>query len=301
MMLAMLRQPRLLVMTATATALSGCAAEPPPDETSAQIVALLSDGPPPERVVSLIPAVTELIVTLGQADRIVGLSQGDSVPGRDSIPSVGGMLNPSYEQLLQIQPDLVVAWAGSRVVLSRLQVLGIRALGVEVETLEDSFATLAALGVLFNVSERADSIRTAIDSGILMVRQAVATFEPRSVFYVVWDDPPITTGPGTYINELIEMAGGRNVFVDAVDKWPTVSFEAIVSRNPDVVIWPRTSGADPAQQMMGVGWREVEAVRSGNVAIVDATRFNSPGPQIVEVVRELSRILHPEVDLGQVD
>lgn len=287
-----------LLLTAALALTVSCAGEVPRQESRGQRAdSIPGNDPAPERVVSLIPAVTELLVALGAGDRLIAVSESDSTLGTDSLPSVGATLNLSYERLIEIDPDLVIVWAGSAALLNRLSVLGMRGLGVEAETLEHMYASLDVLGRLFERSERADSISDSIRRGLQSVRDAVATLDKPSVFYVVWDDPPITTGSGTFINELIEIAGGRNIFADAVDKWPSVTFEAIVHRDPDVVIWPRSShGIDPVQRMAGAGWREVGAIQESNVVVVDGSRFNRPGPGVVEAVRELAAVLHPEVD-----
>jgi iron complex transport system substrate-binding protein len=114
--------------------------------------------------------------------------------------------------------------------------------------------------------------------------------------YVVWGDPPMTAGARTFVDEVIRIAGGRNVFDDAPIQWPTVGFEAIVERSPEVIIWPHgeVGGADLDEIAERPGWRDVAAIQARRVVFVDADLFNRPGPGVVEAARELARRLHPD-------
>ena len=128
---------------------------------------------------------------------------------------------------------------------------------------------------------------------LVAVSESTAGREHPSIYYVVWHDQPTTAGPATFINELIEIAGGRNVFADAPAQWPQVSLETIVSRQPDVIVLP--SGDDQTLDLRRlrarVGWRDLRAVREGRVIHVDAELFNRPGPRVAEAARQLAQLL----------
>lgn len=253
---------------------------------------------PARRIISLIPSVTETIVALGAADRLVARSEFDHDPVLAHLPSVGEGLTPSLEQLAMLQPDLVIAWPANpaRSVLGRLEDLGIAVYAPEIQNLNDIRRTTGELGELLDLEAAADSLIAAIDAGLEEVRRAVAGRDRPEVFYVVWYDPPTTAGPGTYISELIEIAGGVNMFADAPGLWPQVSLEEVVRRSPDIVLVAQTERnlIDVESLRSAPGWRELAAVRDGYVIQIDANLYNRPGPRVTKAARDLALTLHPD-------
>lgn len=253
---------------------------------------------PTRRVVSLIPSVTEVIQALGAGDRLVARTDYDTDPALADLPSVGRGLTPSLERLTMLQPDLVVSWPDniSRSITTRLADLGIDVYTPEIQTLADMYETTRALGRRLGTEGAADSLVDGIRNELQALRAALEGRPPRTVFYIVWYDPPTTAGPGTYIHELIEIAGGTNAFADARALWPQVSLEEVVRRQPDMLIVPKGTGLDLDVKRLhtSVGWRDLRAVREGRIAEVDAELFGRPGPRVGEAARRLARILHPE-------
>jgi iron complex transport system substrate-binding protein len=251
------------------------------------------------RIVSLLPSVTEILVALGAGDRLVARTDYDTDPTLALLPSVGGGLNPSLERLTLLRPDLVVGWSGDHS-LDELARHGVLVYRPQSQTLADVRCTMLRLGRALGLETAADSLTGAIDGELAGVRRAVQGRPRPSVFYVVWFDPPMTAGPGTFLDELIDIAGGQNVFADAPSPWPTVSLEGIVRRQPAVVIVPR--GERGAERSAGLrttpGWRDLRAVRAGRVIEVDADVFNRPGPRVGKAARTLARLLHPEAFLA---
>ncbi len=251
------------------------------------------------RVISLIPSVTETIVALGAADRLIARTDFDVAPALAHLPSVGQGLTPSLEQLVLLEPGLVVAWPDNttRSVIARLTELGVDTYSPSVQTLADLRSTTRTLGVKLGLERSADSLIAEIDSQLADVRRAVAGRDRPSVFYVVWYDPPTTAGPGTYISELLEIAGGRNLFGDAPGMWPRVSLEEVVRRQPDIVIFSQTEDMPVELDHIStaVGWGQLEAIQKGSVAIVDANLINRPGPKVADAARRLAEIIHPDI------
>ncbi len=257
-----------------------------------------SPAGPPRRLVSLIPSATETILALGAGDRLVARTDFDIDPRLAHLPSVGEGLTPSLEQLTLLAPDLVVAWPDnpSRSVIGRLAEMGVAVYTPEIQTLADMRRVTRELGELLDLREDADSLIAAIDSALEATRRAVVARRQLSVFYVVWYDPPTTAGPGTYIHELIGIAGGRNIFADAPGRWPQVSMEEVVRRQPEFILLSQTEERpiDVARLSSAVGWRELEAVREGRVVRIDANLYNRPGPRVTEAATRLARLLHPD-------
>jgi iron complex transport system substrate-binding protein len=257
----------------------------------------------PQRIISLIPSATETIVALGAADRFVARTNFDVDPALSHLPSVGEGLTPSLEQLTILEPELVIAWPdnASRSVIGRLEQFGVQVYSPEVQSLADLNEATLELGRILDLEAAADSLVNAIDAGLRSVRDAVAAREPTSVFYVVWYDPPTTSGSGTFIDELIELAGGRNVFSDAPGLWPQVSMEEVVRRQPDIILISQTESTPIDIERFGsaVGWRELRAVREGRIVQVDADLYNRPGPRVAEAAGKLARLLHPAAFNGE--
>ncbi len=255
----------------------------------------------PRRIVSLIPATTEAVIALGAGDRIVARTDYDTQPQLDSLPSVGGGLTPSLEWLVSRLPDLVIAWPdnGSRDVVDRMEAAGLTVYAARPERLTDVRRTLRNLGTLLGRPEAADSMLAAIDAGLDSVRAAVAGLPRPEVLYLESHDPPLVVGSGTYIDDLLGVAGAHNVFADADAPWPQVALEEIVRRQPDVIVLPsfNPDRPDTAWLRTAPGWRALRAVRAGRVHVVPESRFSRPGPGVAAVARQLARLLHPDAPL----
>lgn len=178
--------------------------------------------------------------------------------------------------------------------------MGVAVYTPKVQTLRQVYTTTRELGELLGLSRVADSLVAAIEGELSAVRATVEGRPRPSVFYVVWYDPPTTASTGTYIDELITIAGGRNLFADAPGLWPQVSMEEVVRRQPDIVLLSENADNPVDVKMLraAVGWRELRAVREGRVQTVDANLYNRPGPRVTEAARRLAKILHPDAMPG---
>lgn len=253
---------------------------------------------PARRVISLIPAQTGVITILAGADVVIARTAWDRQPELQHLPSIGNALTPSVEWLAALRPDLVVAWpdAQSRDVVRRLGDVGIPVYASRVESIAEIRSMIERLGVLLGADARADSLRTALDAQLDSVRAYVADRPRPSVLYLLNADPPMAAGPGTYIDELIEVAGGRNAFGDLRQLWPQISLEEIVRRQPDVVIRPSEAALDsPLTGMRDrPGWRELPAVQHGRVHAVDPDFYNRPGASVGAAARRLAELIHAD-------
>jgi iron complex transport system substrate-binding protein len=253
------------------------------------------------RVISLVPSATDMMVALGVADRLVARTDYDTGAWAATVPSVGGMIDPSMERIVALKPDLVLVMrdSSSAAVTTQLATLGIPVEQFRQASFEDVRETLARLGTLFAVRGRADSLREAIDDTLAAVRSRVAGKRRIRVFFVAWPSPLITTGGGTFVDSLITVAGGTNVFGDEPIGWPTVSFEALVRRRPDLILWPVGASTGAARERLSSAqWRSLAAVRSGRVAFVDRDLIVRSGPRMGEAGSALARLLHEAPDSG---
>jgi iron complex transport system substrate-binding protein len=248
---------------------------------------------PARRIVSLVPSANETLVGLGAAGRLVGRTDFDEGPALDSLPSVGGGLDPNLEKLAALRPDLVIGWETHKPQLrERLAELGIPVFAVKTEDTTDVFRTIRNLGRLTGRGAPPPPLATRLRAEIEAVRASVEGLPRPSVLFVVWNDPPMTAGPGTFVMQLVGVAGGKPVFPDLTELWPTVSMEQIVRRQPDVVVIPVGESGTPRFDARSPGWRELKAMRSP--VLIPAGLVNRPGPGVGETARRLRDALHPE-------
>ena len=289
-----------LVLAAGFPLLASCA---PADGTGPPGVTVTDDtgrtvslSGPARRVFSVLPSLTESVAVL-DPDVLIARTRFDQAPELAHLPVLGGTIRPNLEALARLEPDLFISWddPGQHTVADRVEALGIPVYRANVQTIADVRSHLRRLGVLLGRVGHAEEAIALLDQAIERVAAAVRGRDRVPVYYSVWHDPPQTTGPGTFIDEVIEHAGGRNVFGDASRAWPQVSLEAIVQRDPDALVVARHSADEAgAPWLDGPGWRELKAVRAGRYLVVDGDLFNRPGPRVAEAALMLARFLHPE-------
>jgi iron complex transport system substrate-binding protein len=261
-------------------------------DDAGQVVAL---DAPAARVVSLVPSVTDVLLALELDDRLIARTEYDLDPRLDSLPSVGPGLTPNIEWLASRAPDLVIAWRDveGRALVERLAELGIPVYASRLEDVTTALTTITRIGVLVGEEVRADSLRRAIQARLDSVRSANRSSARPTVLYLVGGDPPYAPGPGTFVHELIEIAGGANVLADLADGWHSVSTEEVVRRDPDLIVLPvhaDESGVAAALSRRA-GWRDLRAVRTGQVHEVDGELFGRPGPRLDRAAGALADLL----------
>ena len=247
---------------------------------------------PATRIVSLMPTVTDLVIALGHADRLIARTEYDVDPAIAHLPSIGGGLTPSVEWLASQKPDLVVSWPdnASRSLVGKIEAAGIPVYAARTEVVADALRTIRHLGILLAATSAADSLARSIAAALDSTRASVAGKRPVRAAYVLAVQPPTVAGPGTFIDELMRIAGGENVFGDIARPWPEVNLEEIIRRDPDVIVLARESASDPQLLLETLpGWRELRAVRAGHVHRVSPDYFNRSGPYMPRAARELSQ------------
>lgn len=244
----------------------------------------LSTSAPRARVVSLVPALTDIALALGAAHQIVGRTRFDTDVRLERVPSVGGTVDANVEAILDAAPDLVITWADVdvRALTGTLESFGVSVYAARSHSVADFARHARALGALLGRGAEADSLIRRIDAGLAAVRDPVADSVRPSVLFVIWPRPLVTTGSGTFVDELIRLVGARGVFDDLDDPWPTVSIETVLERDPDLIVIASEDvhGAVPAWIGRHPLWRGLSAVRDGRVHLVDGDLFNRPGPRM---------------------
>jgi ABC-type Fe3+-hydroxamate transport system substrate-binding protein len=248
---------------------------------------------PPRRIVSLIPATTELVFALGAGDRLVGRTAWcDFPPEAARVPNLGNGIGPNLEAVVGVHPDLVLLYksAANRDAAERLRGLRIPTLELATDRMEDFDRIARLLGRALGVGERAESlvVRTERDLASATVRPSALPPSRPSIFILAWDRPPMTIGRGSFLSEIVERAGARNIFDDLADPSAPVSVEAVVSRDPEYILVSGT--AEPAIASRPE-WQAVRAVRERRFLHVQGSEYNRPSPRVALAVRELAAAL----------
>lgn len=237
-------------------------------------------GTPPRRIVSVNPTATELLFALGLGARVVGRSAAcDYPPDARRIPSVGGGLPPNLEAVLARRPDLVVLYAGVETAAAarRLRELGVPVLPLRTDRLEDLALASRRLGEAAGIPRSGDSLARALERALARARALEPPAAPRpSVLILAWAEPPVAIGRGSYLHELIELAGGRNALAESDRAAAPVAFEAIVARDPDLVA---AVGEEPTTALARPEWRRVRAVREGRLLRLTEPGLARPSPR----------------------
>jgi iron complex transport system substrate-binding protein len=270
-------------------AFAGCrSAEKPAGEISVVDDAqdTLRLAAPARRIVSLIPATTELLFAIGADSAVVGRTHYCDYPAEaSSVPDLGDGIRPSIEAVIARKPDLVLLYnSGQNAgVAGRLRELGIPAIRINTDALGSVPRVAQMLGKLTGHERAADSLTAVFDTALRSATISPGPHRPK-VLLLVWEQPPMTIGRGSFLNELLERAGGENLFGDVQGTDGVVSIEAVAARNPDMIF---TTAEGPAAFATRPEWQVVRAVRDRRFLRVNGSEFNRPSPRSPQAIREL--------------
>jgi iron complex transport system substrate-binding protein len=266
-------------------------------------------APPPQRIVSLAPSLTETLFALGLGERIVGVTRYCAYPPEAlELPKIGGYLDPSYEALLALQPDLVVLIPSSDETEKRLESLGVRVLRVDQHDVGGVLESITVLATACGVPEEGALLRASVEERLQKVAARIAGApRPRAVVVVGHDvgDGVVRSvwaaGPDTFYDDVLRIAGGVNGVEGGLARYPELSREGLTSIDPDVVLDVIAGLEERGLRVPEIrdSWLklvELRAVREGRVEILDGDVMVVPGPRLPEMVENIARALHPELD-----
>lgn len=248
---------------------------------------------PRSRIVSLNPATTEILFALGAGDRVVGRTHWDGWPPEVlRVPDLGDAIKPSVETVLSARPDLVVLYAtgDNRAAATAFRASNIDVISLRIDRIAEFERATMVLGEIIGEQERARTVVDSVRATLMRVRNATRELAAPTVFMLSWETPLMTIGKGSFLTELVEIAGGRNVFGDLEGPSPQVSFEEVLRRDPRFILGrPETAGKLGANER----WRGLPAVREGRVLVMDTVLVGRPGVRLGEAAVSLARLLHP--------
>jgi iron complex transport system substrate-binding protein len=251
----------------------------------------------PQRIVSLAPGVTETLFALGEGDQVVGVSQYcDYPPAATRLPKVGTFLTPNVEAIAALRPDLIVGpgLSSSRREVRALEAMGYPALTVDDQSLGGIEQSIALIGARTGKEAAARRLLGSIQAHIEGVRARVAGIRPRSVVMLVGHQPMVAVGRGTFLDDLLHLAGGDNIAGLSEQDWPRLSLEYIIAMRPEVIL-DGAMGSD-ANTPAGFWARypTIPAVREHRVFGYPQDPVLHPGPRVWQSLEILARRIHPE-------
>jgi iron complex transport system substrate-binding protein len=264
---------------------------------------------PPERIVSLAPSNTEILFAVGAGDNVVGVTDFCNYPYNFSVwieagnmTSIGNYYGPSVEPIVALNPDLVLATTGSLEAAESLRDLGYNVLVIEPKNISFVSRDILLVGRATNNYDEAVALTSEFEQRIdaVTAKAAEATTTPK-VYHEVWNEPLTSAGPGTFVDELITLAGGENVFNDAETSWPMVSSESIIEKNPDVMVFPdmymgRQNFYETIEAVENrPGWNTITAVQNNTIYEINADIISRSGPRLADALEELAKMIHPEI------
>ena len=260
---------------------------------------------PPRRIVSLVPAVTEMLFAIGAGSRVVGVSSFDKFPPEvNALTRVGALVDPDLERILSLRPDLVVVYATQDELRDQLKRANIGAFVYQHHGLPEISRTMRELSGIVDAGARGTQAADGFDAAIERVRRAVAS-RPRPRTLLVFGREPsalrniyVSGGVG-FLHDALVAAGGRNVFEDVPRESVQASTEMILARAPEAIVELRATalslpGRAEAERAAWQRLASVPAVKSGRISLLSGDHLVSPGPRFAGAVEELARALHPE-------
>ncbi len=268
-----------------------------------------TDEPPAggyRRIISLSPGITETLFAVGAGDRVAGVTRFCNWPTEAAArPNIGGFLDPNYEAIVALRPDLVVMTPYNRALLAEMERLGLRCTVVDQTLLEDILNSVETLGRLSGNGDKARTLRASMQQRIEAVRaRAAALPHPRVLLSSGRDlrakklDEVYIVGRKTFLGDILHLAGGENAFPESAVDYPALSGEAILRLNPDVIV-EFTNGLGElglTREDAIAPWRALPglaAAEQGRIAILDGAQLTIPGPRVVDTLEALAKAIHP--------
>ena len=252
-----------------------------------------------KRIVSLAPNLTEIVFALGEGDHLAGDTDFcDYPPEAAQKPRVGGPVNPNLEQVVALMPDLILA---TKSINRRETVDGLGRIGLPVyvtdpHSVDDMIASIEHIGMVLHSEKNAAPLAKDLRERLSNLDRRLAGTVPRRVLFVVWTDPLITIGRGTFIADALRRAGAHSV-VNVNAEWPRINFEEILRQQPEFLVFATAHATDTQHDIDSLrsrpGWRDLDAFRRGNIVII-SDAINRPAPRMVDAVEQLARAFHSE-------
>lgn len=253
----------------------------------------------PRRIISLAPSITETLFAIGLGERVVGVTQYCDYPPEAVTKPKVGYIHANLESVVALQPDLILAPREllRADILGKLEQFHIPTYVLDATTVDSILSHIQTLGRILGASAAADDVVHRMQRQITEITDRTALLPRPRVLYVLNSDPLITIGPGSFIHQLIEMAGGSNVAARARVAYPRLSMEEVLREDPELILFPtgRAEGIAQGEEVRWRRWTTLSAIKLKRLRRVPNDQLNRPGPRIVQGLESLARAIHPEV------
>jgi iron complex transport system substrate-binding protein len=295
---------RMLILSMALLLLSGCSGKLSIGNDSSYPMTIMDNSgmnvvieKEPQKVVSLSPVTTEIIAAVGGIDKLVGKTSYCDYPKEiKDIDEIGDLITVNIEKIVELEPDLVIGSAYlDQGVREQLENAGVTVVTIYTEdSFEGTYKDIETIGKILGKVKEADKVVADMKTKVETIKEKVAKAKTEpSVYFVVGFGAggEFTATGDTFIHEMIEMAGGKNIAYDGV-QW-SFSLEKIVERNPEQVIY--SSVLDKNELIMSNGFKDLDSIRKGNVFSIEANLIERTGPRLAEGLEALAKLIHPEL------
>ena len=250
---------------------------------------------PPQRIVSLAPSNTELLYALGLGNRVVGVTEHCNYPpAAKSVEKIGAFKAISIEKILALRPELVLAIKGNALEsLDALRGFDVPVFAFNIGSVGELLEGVSRLGRLAGVERTADSLRVQLDARLRDVTQKVGQWPGRPrMMWGHWGEPIFTAGAGTYIDDVLRLAGGENLGRRAAGAWPQISLETVMAWAPEILISTMEFAPERREREIEAlrrrdGWKSIPAVKGDGIVFLPADLLLRPGPRVLEALEQL--------------
>jgi len=256
----------------------------------------------PERIVSHVPGITELLFALDLGEKIVGVSEYCDYPETaKTTPKVGDFFHPSIEMIVDLDPDLVLTNGSVEYVMTQLDSLGIAYVVLKPTDINGIIKNIELVGEITGMEKEANEVIKDMRDRMFRVSTQTKDAPRIRTFYIFATtdlNNPWTAGPGSFVDSLITMASGENIGARASAPWVQFSIEEVVNADPEVIIIDVSHGSaviSVTELKKHPVWRKMTAIKQGRIYPIDGDIVNRPGPRIVDGLEEIAKIIHPEL------
>jgi ABC-type Fe3+-hydroxamate transport system substrate-binding protein len=265
-----------------------------------------TDDSPPQRIISLSPGVTEILFAIGAGDRVVGVTDFCNYPEKaKSLPKIGGLLNPSYETIITLKPDLIIHQPNKHKIKNFVEKLSIRNLPISMLSFAEIFNSIKEIGIATHREKAANELIQSMQETIDFHRKRLAGVSQKSVLLVLGISNDSMrelygVGPKTFLGEMLALAGGNNILAETQAQYPKVSKEFIIHESPEIIIeiGRKDVLTEESSRKRRQGWQKfstIRAVKDKNIHIIGADYILIPGPRLVNIIELFVKAIHPEI------
>jgi len=266
----------------------------------------------PNRIICIAPSITPILYEIGVGDKVVGLTDYDDAPydfaawfEAGNMTSVGGFSTPSLEAIISLQPDIIFTTDINEAMLPNMRDLGLKVVVVGPKSIDAVYQTIELIGKATGAEDNAEKLVQQLNdkvNSVVATINAANIAEKPTVYYEVWYSNAgfMTIGSTSWMNDVIDKAGGINLFGNVSEEYPTTSLEVLVTDNPDVILLPTDMGGAPSygsveQVKARTGFNTINAVINNRIYVLDSDLLNEPGIRVADQVEAIAACLYPDL------